>query len=363
VSAPHGWDAFADGQNGLILVWEVDSHIQAQRYDPDGKSSWPTDPYTVSASSFPQTLPVGATDGAGGAYLVWSEKRYADRSVLMAQHINALGARLWPSEGMRPSLRPSGQRSPSIVPDALGGAVFAWKDFREQASQLQTQRMDFQGNLLWGQQGVVVTAPASEGNRPPITAAVGNGAVVLAWEGESRAASRILMQRLDAAGNLIWAPQGLDAAPGAWDEWNPVLYGDGQEGVWVGWEDYRDGVNWNVFLVRLRKDGHPAWPKGEIALAPIRADEGHLALTDDGRQGVFAAWLDNRAGKAGLYLQEVDARGQRLLGATGATLSGSLRNPLTPQLVALAPGRVLATWADEISRGHWLLFARPYVAD
>jgi hypothetical protein len=351
------WDVVADGKSGLVLSWVENERLHVQRFAPDGTSRW-DERMTVTSSTSSAAAPTVVSDAAGGGFFVWSEHRYADRWVLMSQHIDGNGRTLWPAGASRVSLRPSDQRLPRAVYDGSAGLIVAWKDFLNDASQLQLQRLDYQGNRLWGAQGEVVAAPAGKkAGEYPLIVPVGDGQAAMAWTAQSANASRLFVQLIDARGKFRLGPQGKNLSFGNWDEWNPKLSGNGAGTVLVGWEDYRTHTNWQVFLQRFDRDAHALWPASDVAVAPISAAQGHLSLTGDGQGGAFAAWCDNRTGKMGVYVQEVDAQGKLLLGFSGKTIADQLTDPKDPQAVEIAPGRAAILYADRQKKGQWALYA------
>jgi hypothetical protein len=354
VSSLDDWDAVADGQGNLVLTWVQDGHVHAQKLSADRTPQWADTLITVSTS--PARMPTGVADAAGGVYLVWPEERYANRWVLVGQHRNAQGRVTWAKEGLRISLRPSDQSRPRVVYDGQAGAVVVWKDFREAASQIMAQRMDFQGNRLWGPEGVLITAPAGEAKQFPMLAPLGDGSAAFGWIASASASSRLFLQTLTAKGVIGWAPAGINLSYGSWDEWNPSLAGDGHGLLWAGWEDYRNHSHWQVFIGTLNQDAHSAWPAKEVALAPVAADQGRLAFVEDGRHGVFAAWIDNRTGRPGLYAQELGASGRALMGEQGLAMDEQLVDPAIPQIVNLSPGHAAILYADHKKKQEWSLY-------
>jgi hypothetical protein len=349
------WDAVADGKGGLLLAWMRDGHVFGERYTADGKAAWPERDARVNVSTNVQTGPSIAPDGAGGAYLVWQEKIVPDRGVLFCQHRNAMGAGIWPGGGIRVSLRPSNQRQPRAVFDGKAGVVIAWQDYRESASQLQAQRIDYQGNRVWGMEGQLITAPSGHPDRRPDVGAVGGGSAVFAWLASSSAANRIFLQLLDLTGKTDWMSQGLEVSQGSWAEWNPVLHGDGEGGTWVGWEDYRNATNWQVYAQHFHVDGKPLWQAGGVVLASVQADQGQLSLADNGQRGLMAAWVDNRFGTNGVYWQAISPEGEILLGPMGRVVADQLIEPKNPQILALNALQAVISWADQVAPDRWNL--------
>ena len=349
------WDAAHDANGGVLLSWEKNGHVLAQRFDPNGKPAWEVRRERVSVDVSTQSAPTLVADGSGGAFVVWQDQLPLPRQVLMAQHINAFGAPLWSSKGSRVSLRPSEQKSARIVYDGNAGVIVVWNDFREDASQLQAQRLNYQGNRLWGLEGILVTAPAGEPDRAPHLGEVGRGSAVFAWKASSSAADRLFLQLADASGKLRWG-QGIELNKGNWQEWNPVLHGDGAGGTWVAWEDFRNNQNWVAYAEHLKVDGTPGWPGIETAMTTIHSDQGHLGITDDGQGGILTSWVDNRNGTVGVYLQEINPQGTALLGPDGLLIVNHLVNPQSPRIISLTPGLAAVFWADAVSKGHWALY-------
>ncbi len=237
LSNAHAWDAFADAKSGLQIVWAQDARVHAQRLDVQQNLLWTDTSESLTTSTFEQRMPTGVADGAGGAYVVWMEKRYPDRSVLVGQHLRENGSKLWGAEGQRISLRPSDQRRPAVVSDGIAGLIVAWNDYREQASQLQLQRLDYQGNMPWDPSGLLVTAPAPGDRETPMVAAVGKGGAVVAWTTGNSGVNRVQMQYINSKGEFRWGPSGKFTTLQPQNKWNPVVFGDGQGGSWVAWED------------------------------------------------------------------------------------------------------------------------------
>lgn len=133
-----GLRAAADGEGGLLLTWYdyrlPGGEILASRVTPQGTLSpgWPLDGLFVSGRGTPEAeyFPIVATDGSGGAYVVWEITRsWVPEVVSQIQHLTAAGtvAPGWPVGGVR--VAPSQSMYDVIlVPDGAGGAIVIWRD-------------------------------------------------------------------------------------------------------------------------------------------------------------------------------------------------------------------------------------------
>ena len=64
--------------------------------------------------------------------------------------------------------------------------IVAWRDEANQASELRVQRVDFQGNRLWGLEGLKITAPIGVSEFPRMAAAWERAKVILAWNASAQ---------------------------------------------------------------------------------------------------------------------------------------------------------------------------------
>ncbi len=316
------WSGLADGQGGLTLFWDEKEGVHAQRFRPDGSRRRAGNSVLMSTATAVQ--PDAVPDAAGGTLVVWREILPDGRPVLQAQRLDTEGKPVWRPGGLRVSLRASSQTNPRVVYDNLSGMIIAWRDEVNSASELRVQRMDFLGNRLWGAGGLKITGPMGNSEFPQI-APLGTGEVVFAWNGNVGQTNQIFIQKVGPEPQLKWGTMTLASnLKIPFNRWNPVVLGDDSGGTWIGWEDFRDQLNYQIQLNHLDGTGKSMWPNGEIAVAPATGDQGKMSMASDGKNGVWLAWIDNRLSTVGLYAQEVDEDGNLLQGAKGRVLADQL---------------------------------------
>src|SRR5262245_27023948 len=129
--------ACEDSCGGIIVGWEDVSNVTqlyVQRVDAFGQARWAKDGIPVAPPLSMQALFMDiAPDGAGGAYVTWSDQQLAVnlRDVLV-QHVLASGVvdPAWPAAGVDLCPVAGDQKYPSIVADGFGGAIVVWTDER-----------------------------------------------------------------------------------------------------------------------------------------------------------------------------------------------------------------------------------------
>jgi hypothetical protein len=156
----------SDGKGGAIITWEDDfntndTKISAQRISIDGNILWTIDGVLVGNSTQNQTLPIIASDDAGGAIIAWQDYRNFVQGDIYAQRIDSSGAIMWGETGLSICTISTGEDDPQIIKDGYGGAILSWTDHRQTPQwDIYAQNIDHSGNL-----GTITFA--EENNKPP----------------------------------------------------------------------------------------------------------------------------------------------------------------------------------------------------
>jgi hypothetical protein len=150
-----------DGAGGAMICWQLTepsgpfgttSDIYAQRVNATGNLLWggmtTATPLTVCTVSGDQEKSRIVPDGAGGAIIVWQDKRSGTHYDIYAQRISAAGTILWTADG-KPICTASGdQENPQIVSDGSGGAIITWQDKRSGSHyDIYAQKVRADGSL------------------------------------------------------------------------------------------------------------------------------------------------------------------------------------------------------------------------
>ena len=273
-----GLEAVPDGEGGAYLSW-LDSRngygdVYAQRIDVDGDVLWSAGAVPIcSVSSWASNIRLAAASG-GGACVTWFDYRdgYND---IYAQKVDQDGVTAWENDGVQVCPESWNKYGPQIADDGDGGAIVAWYDERNYY-EVYAQRIDSDGNRAWAELGVLVF-PSYGDSDVRIVADGSGGAIVgldIYWDEEL--ANDIYAQRLDHDGNPLWGPKGAAVCLAAQGQNNPALLSDGRGGVIVAWEDYRiDGSYSDVYCQRVGGSGLWGDPAPEIvSCLDLPADQG-----------------------------------------------------------------------------------------
>lgn len=226
---------------------------QYQIIDKYGQLKYPTPQYLTPANpSYDEHKAQVVTDECGGVYVVWHRW-----GCVLAQRLDSLGNIMWGDSGIVAS--PYNETMFDISDDGEGGLFLAISPDEPDWTDLYVQRIDSEGNLLWGPQGVLVSGiPDSDADYPQITHGL-QGEAYVTWHGSYQMWGAIYLQRLSSSGIRLWNEDLFVCGSTVWSRVIP----DGEGGVIIqsnpGNADYnthwRIGPNRNIIWTR----DHLSW--------------------------------------------------------------------------------------------------------
>ncbi|MBA7484584.1 hypothetical protein ES707_20113 [subsurface metagenome] len=294
-----------DGTGGAIITWEDfrngNHDIYAQRIDENGNVKWVINGAAVCTQGNGQWFPTITGDGTGGAIIAWQDDRNVNYDIY-AQRIDEDGNLLW---GADAAICTQGnyQYNPAITGDGTGGAIITWMDFRNGNHDIYAQRIDENGNLKWVINGASVCTPGNNQWCPEIIGD-GTGGAIITWYDYRNGNTDIFAQRIDESGNLLW---GADAAvcTGGDDQYNPAITGDGTGGAIITWHDFRWDVNGDICAQRIDENGNVKWAINGVPVCTQGSVQVLPAISGDGTRGAIITWQDGRNGNVDIYAQRI----------------------------------------------------------
>lgn len=312
--------AIPDGSGGAIIAYtDPYDNISVLRIDAEGNVPWGDDGESLNLTEY--TALAVASDDLGGIIVVG----YAYQSagpIVYAQRVDSGGNALWQTGGVQACVGPA--EGAQVVSDGAGGAIIAymrgipcedgigWCD-----TDIYAQRIDAEGNVLWGPDGVPICAGPSFPNSPRIVADGAGGAIIFfTFIGDLVSAPGYVAfraGRIDAAGHVLWEEEA--------ELWGGIIVSDGSGGVISVWYG-EEGTN--ARAQRLDATGRELWGPDGVTLT-LREGQWSLAVPD-GRGGVFISWSAAEfkgceLSEVSYYVQRVDAEGNLPWGDEGILLN------------------------------------------
>lgn len=405
-----------DSCGGVIAAWldiaGATFTIYTHRVDVSGQPRWALNGFPIAPPlSYASTTLLGiAPDGAGGAYVTWSDRRVAVNGFdIFVQHVLAAGAvdPAWPVGGVPVCAAPGDQENPSIAADGFGGALVVWEDARGGADfspDLYAQRIGFSGAVSWSADGVPVIAARGSQFSQAI-AADGAGGLFVAWQDFSSGSSDVFAQHLDPlagaptwpsgglaictapdtqyqlqvaaelgrmlvvwtdhrtppeqhiyaqavspTGVVLWTPDGVQVSAGPYTNNSTArIVPDGTGGAIVGWEAFDvAGLNDDIVAQRLDPAGNLMWVPDPLVVCGAPDRQMDLFGISDQQGGAVFAWRDDRVPgpTTAIYAQRVSGSGAMLWTPDGAAVSTGPNFRYEPVAVTDGAGGAVLVWID-----------------
>lgn len=240
-----------------------------------------------------------AYDGAGGAFVVIEAGSDGAQQGFLTR-VNSQGEMMW--DASRPV-------TPAFDPDDSGlyyqqnmrvrtsgnNVVLAWSGVDTTYSmfyaEVSTQAFDFNGNVLWGNQGARVTSTPFIHETFNDMVEDGQGGMYLVWESGDWQDTDVLIQHVSSTGQSTWAEGGVEFGGGDTGIQRKAVIARRNAGGVLGiWEDLTaDPANPDLIARALNASGNQVW-RSEV---DMRAGSQKTArLVNDKYDGAYIIYTD-----------------------------------------------------------------------
>ncbi len=276
VATDYGWVhvVWSDKRDGNYEIY--------YKHSTDGGDSWDSDMRLTANSAVSRSPSIATGGGYGRVHVVWVDRREGDFGIYYKHSTN--GGISWGSD-IRLSHNITDSESPSIATGPGSRVHVVWDDYRYIYYRLSTD-----GGDSWGTETILTNDPG-ESCQPSI-ATDDSGRVHLVWFDSRDNDYEIYYKRSTDGGNS-WGPDVRLTHNVIAESWYPCIATDGSNGVYVVWEDRRDG-NSEIYY-KCSTDGGKTWGE-DIRLTndAVNSWDPRIAADNSGR--VHLVWDDNRAG-------------------------------------------------------------------
>jgi hypothetical protein len=295
--------------------------ITMHRFSRIGVRSWKEGGTSVCVWRGGVTVPVCAivNDGDGGAFIADDGWGILDSvGSVSVPRFDAHGGSCWGGRFIRITDTVHSQLE-GMVPAKAGGAFVLYQSVSNE-QRLIVQNVDSGGLTSWPGSGAVVSE-SNNGLPVPLIIGDGCGGVIVMWKEAYRngARTRVLVQRVNAAGELLWPPDGVDVDAVEGQHWIGSLTCDGAGGAIVNWRDDRRQTV-PIMAQHIDSSGRMCWERNGVLVSDR---VGSFAMcgsaVTDTHGGIILAWLDAATGS--VLCQRIDSRGTLLWSSDGVLVS------------------------------------------
>jgi hypothetical protein len=304
----------SDGAGGAIIAWQDNRsggyNIYAQRINASGVVQWTANGIPITLAPNADQNPAITTDGAGGAIIAWEHTFSVSDIDIYAQRVDGSGVLQWPGFGIGVCNATFNQLFPKIASDGAGGAVIIWYDYRPGVG-IALQKVNALSNVQWTVNGVSLVVHDASHFSLPVIASDGAGGAFFAMGYDG--AYSIIVGRLNSLGRFEGGIEhGFSDAVVP-----PQIVSDGAGGAIITWEDRSgyladtvDTVNYyDIHAMKVNALVEMQWDTVSTPISSYLNNQRYPILVDDGSGGAIISWVDSRNGNYDIYAQNIDRYG------------------------------------------------------
>ncbi|RPH92386.1 hypothetical protein EHM69_12870, partial [candidate division KSB1 bacterium] len=349
--------SIALGQGRTAIVWKDDRYIWGgaglfyQIVGPDGQVERTSNGDTLAPDNeqwneYRQKNHRLCSDGNGGFFVSFEDVR-TGYSIIRLSHVDASGNVIGSRSGMEvfSSTSVYDQFNAFCAADGQNGCyvAFAATDADFNIDVFVTLR-NATGAALWNQPLRLTT---SEYEDRPCGIVVGEeGCAYVVYQSIAQEQRDLFLGKVCRDGYLSWSMSVCDAPN---DQDNPQIVGDGDNGVYVVWEDYRNGIGsseLNIYAQHIDGGGVSLWTDNGIPIVSLPYYQGVPKIAADAAGNLCVAWRDFRSGtQFDLYAQKISPDGQTLWTENGELVSESMDDDVS--IAATAANGIFLTWPHQ----------------
>jgi len=257
----------------------------------------------------------------------------------------------WQTDGapIRQGLHIEWQRTGDANSD--GSMIYAWSDCRNGVRDIIAQKVDVNGDNLWGEYGIVVVNAEGRQEDPQLVTD-GNGGAYIIWmdyRDETDAEGDIYAQHIFNDGSLEFDPEGVPLVNKTGKQASPNICSDGQNGAYVIWKDNAASSYGDIIATHLSSTGVIAPGQG-VPIITYQSYRSSPSLNTGGSGAAVLVWSDDRNTDEDLYAQRITVGNNTIntdWGSGGKLVCDASGDQTSPRVAQYNGDETIITWEDD----------------
>lgn len=351
-----------DGNGGAIIVWEdyrndgLQADIYAQRIDKNGYIKWTNNGISICTDLSHQSNP-NIHYSNGQVIIIWNDHRNGNTDIY-AQMIDTSGNIKWPINGVPVISKNFPQKDGKVIMDANYNTYIVYEDSSAGNWDIYAQKLDINGNQLWTSNGAVVCNAGYSQINPRVEFA-STGGIYVVWQDKRNGVDYdIYAQKLDANGVRQWnvANNGIWVCSTVGAQSNPKIEPFGTGFITV-WQDLRNGGDYDIYAQYISDSGIGQWTTNGKIICNSLNNQSAIDMKNNKVDGAYIIWKDNRnTAYYDIYMQKITYSGTAAWTNNGIVISNANYDQINPNIEVDESGNALVTWQDS-SAGEWNIYA------
>lgn len=315
----------ATSDGGAFVSWFDNSaggyDVRLQRVDGRWNEAFADNGMLIADRSFSSTQDYGlAVDRTSSAVLAFRDDRFGGTRITV-QRVTSSGDTPWGTDGRQFANGTDFVAAPEVAGTQSGDIVVGWTN----ESELRFQRLDAAGNVLWANDVIISDPNASLSLCDVKAASTGGGVsgdVIVSWvrSASFNSPKHLYAQRIDSNGSFVWGDHVAVFDGGSLQFGNfPPHSVDLFGGAVFAW--YNTSGSLQCLVQRVDGDGNEMFPHNGVPVSIDGSQERvapSLAFDLYGDE-IYVFWMEQRNAQSerGVYGQRIDGSGARLWGDHG----------------------------------------------
>lgn len=349
-----------DGNGGAVVVWEdyrnnaSAADIYIQRFDKNGMAKWSANGLALCNLPSHQSNP-NINYRNGKVVVIWNDARNGNTDIY-AQLLDTSGNMLWTANGVPVVTNSFTQNDGKVALTASGESFVVFQDSSAGNWNIMAQKLSASGTRMWSNTGTVVCNAGYDQKNPRLEL-TSDGGIYVVWQDKRNGANNdIYCQKINANGTRLWNPAGNGywVCSAAGTQTNPKIEIFGA-GFIVVWQDNRNTLDYDVYAQYINDNGIAQWNSNGIPVCNAYGNQSAPDLQANASLA-FLVWKDGRSGtNTDIYYQVITTSGTMLMANNGAPLATSPLDQINPNIDVDASGNAYVVWQDSTALG-WNIY-------
>ncbi|NQV37550.1 MAG: T9SS type A sorting domain-containing protein [Candidatus Marinimicrobia bacterium] len=235
----------------------------------------------------------------------------------------------------------------TVCPGANDDMIVFWSETRDGNRDIYAQKIGIDGTMMWSDGGKPITELPGR-QEDPVAIEDGSGGAYVAWvDYRLDIAGDIFVQHIDSNGDLLLDNNGVALCQHQSTQITINMCKDGSGGVYVTWQDKRNGVNDDIYGTHISSDhvivnegdGHP--------IVSFTGNQFEKSIEYAGNGEALLVWTDTRnAGNSEIYGQRFGMDMLPLFDVSGINISSDVILDVRPRTTYMHGDTSLVAWKN-----------------
>jgi len=320
--------------NSVAVAWcQNYITVRIQRISESGTLQWGDNGIHIEDSTGDLINPLPLTVDGTNVLLQWNHQSgpfWAPDSKLYLQKYNSSGIELWdsPVVAVGPVVFPTGNYFQESVENDAGESFSAWTEMAGSNQSAVAQRISGSGEIVWGDGVEFSTNSGHFRTNPRTTVAEGSSELMAVWTETNGGQSQhgVYAQRLDENGDRLWGSSGVAVVPlnGNYSYLDLSVKGFGDDMV-AAYIEQSVNMTGDIYASRLNSNGEYVWSEQTVTLTTSGSSKSDMS-SGKGPGCMFIVWTENGSVYAHCLLDD---------GTLGPPGSGEPPVPVTFEIISV----------------------------